>query len=319
MSRKSTICKIRYSLSVIALALLFSFSWLIQTAYAESGREIGTIPWLLSASGAKCALYEECSLGDAAADAILRSAACDVAIVNGGDLRANLLPGSVTQNELEESFIAGRTLAVAEVTPRMLVQILENAVSHAVLSGRSIDAAASSHGAFPQIAGFRFTYDPGAAPGQRIVNLKIGSTLLGLDDDATVLKLAATVHMFTGGYDFPPMETYQPLDVTLTEAMAAYVAEGLDDYSRPSNRITAVGISGNSLPIFYLALMCGVIVAITALFGLTTKKRKSILLIMRDGFQSLEDAESEIVDSGILNQKKESTEHTDTEDKEKSS
>lgn len=268
---------------------------------------IGTIPWLLSASGAKNALYEECNLGDAAADALLRTADCDIAIVNGGDLCANLLPGDLTQSELEESFSAGRTLAVAEVTPRILVRILEGAVSHVALSGRSIDAAASANGAFPQIAGFRFTYDPGAVPGQRIASLKIGDTSVDLDDNTTVLRLAATVYMLSGGYEQPTIEAYQTLDCTLTDAMADYIAAGLDDYSRPANRITAIGIERNTLPIVYLALLCGLLFAVAGLFGTTAMRRKVVPDRIGETDGAAEDAEHKITESCKSEHNQEST------------
>lgn len=256
------------------LAALICMVSLVRPAHAASDEVIGTVPTLLSASGMTNALYEESSFGDALADAVLTLTDCSVVIVNGGDLIGNLQPGETTEAMLNECIVSGRTIATAYVTPYRLAQLLESALSHVVLnSDQKYAVPDTQHGAFPQIAGMKLTYDPSAQPGERLVRVSIDGKVLDLTDDSTRLTLAATRHMFDGGYDMPPITEYALSEHTLTDAMAACIRSGMEDYSRPGKRIHPIGMASNTLPVGYLVLMTGVIVLVFLLSRTVLSKR----------------------------------------------
>ncbi len=267
-------CRIGQKASAIALLILACAAFLSADALADGNDAIGNVPVLLASSGLRDAAYEECTLGDALADAVARSVDCDVVILNGGDLTGNLQPGSASGAMLEECIAPDRRIATVKISPRRLAALLEAALSHVVLTPeRSYAIPDARHAAFPQISGMKLIYDPAAPPGQRLVRVTLESGALDLQDDTASLTLAATCHMLDGGYEMPPVAGYTATDRTLTDAMEAYIRGGLGDYERPGKRIRATGIRTNDLQIGYLALMAGVIVIVFLAGGVSWKKK----------------------------------------------
>lgn len=109
---------------------------------------------------------EECALGNAIAEAMLaaaRPAGAEVALQNGGGLRAGLAAGPITWGDLLTVLPFSNTIAVLRLRGADLVAALENGFS----------AAESGAGRFPQLAGLRVTWDPAAPPGQRVVSVLV--------------------------------------------------------------------------------------------------------------------------------------------------
>lgn len=223
-------------------------------AYAPQDT-VGQIPILLGTDDGdriKNAANQACSLGSAAADAARAAAGADLAILNGGDLGAGLQPGAVTWETLQHSFSTSRTLATVTVTAEELWQILETGVSHAVLDEHlKIDREASSFDGFPQISGFRFTYDMSAPVGERIYSVTLdGGETLDRSDTARTFTLCATEYMLTGGYGYPvPAQPLHPLGLDTAQALADAVAQGtLDaDAYEGSARIRVIGCGDDTL------------------------------------------------------------------------
>ena len=193
------------------------------------------------------------SAGDphAAAEAARIWAGTDLAILNGGDLGADLQPREVTWEEVQGAFSTDRALATVTVTVEELWQLLESGVSHAVLDDQlKIDREASSFGGFPQIAGFTFTYDMSAPVGQRIysVTLDSGEALDREADGGRELTLCATEYMLTGGYDYPPVGgQIRLLGVTMAEAMADALAQGKLEAVDYGGRVRVIGSGDDTL------------------------------------------------------------------------
>jgi 5'-nucleotidase len=104
----------------------------------------------------------ETNLGNLIADAMLeraRPAGGQIAIMNGGGIRASIPAGEVTFGQVLEVLPFGNTLARVDLTGTQVREALENGVSQVETGG----------GRFPQVAGIRFTFDP-AAP----VNARVG-------------------------------------------------------------------------------------------------------------------------------------------------
>ena len=173
---------------------------------------------------------EETNLGDLSADANLwyanelMGAALDrdgdgtvgveerilVSLKNGGGIRfpigevmarggaAELLPpqanpmsgkkaGEISQLDVVNSLRFNNTLAVVELTSEEILTVLEHGVA-AVGPG-------STPGQFPQLAGIRFSYDPGHPAGDRVRSAAIvdsaGKLVAGLAREGEILRAAA--------------------------------------------------------------------------------------------------------------------------------
>ncbi len=232
----------RSKLAAVCLVMLFCALLCAPALCCGAQEVVGSLPANLFATQGdtledmRDSTTTESQLGRAAADAVRLVAGSDIAIVNGGDLGSNLRGGDVTWAQICSAFPAERALALAQVTPRQLREILEAAVSHVVVDeSERIDHEKSSNGAYPQISGFTFTYDMSCLPGERVQSIRLDGTELELEDDAMLLTLAATEHMLSGGYDMPAA-AYEPLGISLREAFAGYIAAGVPEVDESLGR-----------------------------------------------------------------------------------
>ncbi|MSU88655.1 multifunctional 2',3'-cyclic-nucleotide 2'-phosphodiesterase/5'-nucleotidase/3'-nucleotidase [Rhodobacteraceae bacterium 2CG4] len=123
---------------------------------------------------------EECEMGNLVADAMLarvKDQGIQIAIANSGGLRASIDAGAVTMGEVLTVLPFQNTLSTFEVSGATLLEALENGVSQVE------DGA----GRFPQVAGMKFTWDPAAAPGSRIVDalVEVGGSFEPVDPEQT--------------------------------------------------------------------------------------------------------------------------------------
>ena len=111
---------------------------------------------------------EECAMGNLVTDAMLdrvKGQGIDIAFQNGGGLRATIDKGEVTMGEVLTVLPFQNTLSTFQIKGQGLLEALENGVSQ-------VEEGA---GRFPQVAGMKFTWDPAAEPGKRIVEVMVGS------------------------------------------------------------------------------------------------------------------------------------------------
>ncbi|WP_299817017.1 bifunctional metallophosphatase/5'-nucleotidase [uncultured Jannaschia sp.] len=109
---------------------------------------------------------EVCEMGVLIAEAMLdrvKDQGIDVAIQNGGGIRASIDAGEVTMGEVLTVLPFQNTLSTFRVDGATLVKALENGVSQ-------IEEGA---GRFPQVAGMSFAFDPDAEPGSRISDVMV--------------------------------------------------------------------------------------------------------------------------------------------------
>nr|WP_137702853.1 bifunctional metallophosphatase/5'-nucleotidase [Marimonas lutisalis] len=109
---------------------------------------------------------QECEMGSLIADAMLarvRDQGIQIAIQNGGGIRASIDAGPVTMGEVLTVLPFQNTLSTFQVTGETIVAALENGVSQ-------VEEGA---GRFPQVAGIRFVWDPARAPGNRIMTVEV--------------------------------------------------------------------------------------------------------------------------------------------------
>jgi len=135
----------------------------------------------------------ETNLGNMIADAVLakvKAAGADIALVNSGGIRVSVPAGDITHEKLMEVLPFENYLILIDITGEQLVAALENGVSQAEeLKGR-----------FPQVAGFRFTWNSASEAGNRIVSVEM-QTANGYVplDRASTYRIVINDYMYTGG------------------------------------------------------------------------------------------------------------------------
>ncbi len=155
---------------------------------ASLNKEIGTTETALD-SRRNVVRSQESAMGDLIADAMRARNGADVAITNGGGIRADRTydPGTVlTRREILTELPFGNVTVVTEVTGQQILDGLENGFSQ----------VENGAGRFPQVSGMNVVYDPTAPAGSRVVSVKIGGE--DLDPNKTY-KLATNDYMLGGG------------------------------------------------------------------------------------------------------------------------
>ncbi len=147
-------------------------------------------------------------LGNLVADAQRESAGADVAIMNNGGIRDDLVGGPVTYRALFQLQPFGNNMVKTTMTGRTLRQALE----HGVRGGRP----------HVHVSGIRVTFDRAASDGQRIVSVLVAGTPLR---DTARYSVAVNDFMSTGGDGF---DVFRGLDWRATglsdlEAVTAWL------------------------------------------------------------------------------------------------
>jgi 5'-nucleotidase len=181
---------------------------------------------------------EVCAMGVLVAEAMLdrvRDQGVQVAIQNGGGLRASIDEGPITLGEVLTVLPFQNTLSTFQLTGAEIRAALENGVSQ-------VEEGA---GRFPQVAGLRYVWDREAEPGARIRSVEVRGDdgWASLDDDATY-GVVSNNFMRKGGdgyavfrdsganaYDYGP---------NLEEVVAAYLADNAPYEPMTDDRIRTV-------------------------------------------------------------------------------
>jgi len=181
----------------------------------------------------------ETNLGNLIADAMLaktRGLGANVALMNGGGIRASVPSGEITMGKVLEVLPFGNQITTVRVRGRDLTAALENGVSQ----------AESGAGRFPQVAGVRFTYDPAAPAGGRVRAVELWDRATQayralLPDEGVVI---ATNDFLAGGgdgYDALASGSRYDTGWLLSDALAEYVAAQSPVAIEIEGRIQTVG------------------------------------------------------------------------------
>lgn len=148
----------------------------------------------------------ECPMGNLIADAMLdrvKAGGIQIAIQNGGGVRASIDQGDVSMGEVLAVLPFQNTLATFQATGAIVLQALENGVSQ-------IEDGA---GRFPQVAGISFSVDTSAPAGSRVSEVLVEGLPLDLE---AIYGVASNNYLRKGGdgysmfkevqnaYDFGP-------------------------------------------------------------------------------------------------------------------
>jgi len=132
---------------------------------------------------------EESAMGNLIADAMRAAVGADVAIMNGGGIRADRTydAGAVlTRRDFLTELPFGNLTVATELPGAQILAALENGVSD----------VENGAGRFPQVSGLSFTLDPGAPAGSRVSEVKVGGADLDLN---RVYRLATNDFLLAGG------------------------------------------------------------------------------------------------------------------------
>lgn len=198
---------------------------------AELKVEIGTTTTPLDSRRATVR-GQEAAIGNLVADAIRAAVGADVAITNGGGIRADReYPAGtkLTRGDIFAELPFGNKTVKLEVTGADIRAALENGFSQ-------IETGA---GRFPQVSGLSVVINPGRPAGQRIVSVMAGGAPL---DDAKTYTLATNDYMAGGGDGYTAFKAGKPLidpiDATLMASQVIdYVAQAGTIAPAPEGRI----------------------------------------------------------------------------------
>ena len=194
------------------------------------GEVIGESTDVIEGSREVCRAME-CAMGNLVADAMLARVAeqgIDVAIQNGGGLRATIDAGEITMGEVFSVLPFQNTLATFQLTGAGIIEALENGVSQ-------VEEGA---GRFPQVSGMSYTFDLSQEPGSRISNVMIGGE--PIDMDATY-GVVSNNYMRGGGdgyASFVDAENAYDFGPGLEEVVATYIGENSPYAPYTDGRIT---------------------------------------------------------------------------------
>ncbi len=132
---------------------------------------------------------EESAMGDLIADAMRAATGADVAIMNGGGIRADRTYDAgtkLTRRDILTELPFGNVTQLTEIPGSQLLLALENGVSQ-------VEKGA---GRFAQVSGMTMVYDPTAEPGKRVSEVMVGGAPLEADK---LYKVAVNDYILGGG------------------------------------------------------------------------------------------------------------------------
>ncbi|NCC16046.1 MAG: LysM peptidoglycan-binding domain-containing protein [Clostridia bacterium] len=205
---------------------------------------------------------EETNLGDFSADAMLYvgkkyaqeqnlGISVDVALSNGGGIRASIPKGDISMNTLYTVFPYGNTVALVTVTGAQLLEILE----------ASTFCTPTALGGFPQVAGAEYTvntaveykngvqypdstYFAPANPGSRVTITSVGGKAFDLKANYTVVVNSFQAEGGDTYYALTQGSFKQDTGIVDAEALIQYVnsTDGVigQEYAKPQGRVQVI-------------------------------------------------------------------------------
>jgi 5'-nucleotidase / UDP-sugar diphosphatase len=134
----------------------------------------------------------EAAIGNLFADAMRAGTRADVAILNGGGIRANKTyePGArISQGDVLAELPFGNRVVVLEMSGRDLKRAIENGLSK----------LPQSNGRFPQVSGIAVEFSLDREPGNRITAMRIGGAPL---DEGKTYRVATLDFLARGGDEY---------------------------------------------------------------------------------------------------------------------
>ncbi|MBA1334188.1 MAG: 5'-nucleotidase [Firmicutes bacterium] len=184
----------------------------------------------------------ETNLGNLITASMLDISGADVALMNGGGIRASIDAGDVTKGEILTVLPFGNTLTVIKVTGADIKAAIEN----------GIDSYPEAKGAFPHIAGMTVTFDATKEAGNRVVEITVGGEPL---DESKTYTLVTNDFLAAGGDGYSMfagkeiIAEYNALD----EVLIQYIQEKGFDEAKTDGRIKDISMETGVLELLNAA------------------------------------------------------------------
>jgi len=157
----------------------------------------------------------ESNLGNLIADAMIAATGADAALTNGGGIRASIEAGDITKGDIITVLPFGNYIVTIEATGAEILAALQLGAGD----------YPEPKGAFPHVAGIRFSIDPAKPKGEKVHSVLIGGEPLILDKTYVL----ATNDFIAAGGDEYVMFADNPITghfSSLDEAVIEYLAKG---------------------------------------------------------------------------------------------
>jgi len=118
----------------------------------------------------------ETNLGDFIADIIREESGSDIALINGGGIRASIRKGEIKEKHVYTVLPFDNYIVAVKLSGRQIREALEHGVS----------AIEEGAGRFPQVSGLSFTYSRAEKPGSRVKEILIAGNLIDLNKEYSV-------------------------------------------------------------------------------------------------------------------------------------
>jgi 5'-nucleotidase len=157
---------------------------------------------------------KETNLGDLTADAMRHGTKADVALTNGGGIRASIKAGDITKLDMVTVFPFGNYVVTKYITGEALIKALELGVS----------GYPATAGGFPQVSGIKFSFDASKPAGSRVKDVEVNGKPIYLKEK---YLLATNDFMAAGGDDYTMFADFQIENEfgALEEILMAYIKE----------------------------------------------------------------------------------------------
>ncbi len=184
---------------------------------------VGTVDTVLNR---KAVTEKETNFGDFVADLMREATGADVALVNGGGVRADLGPGEITLGDVLTALPFGNEVVVLDVPGATLRQAFELCAREKV-----------GEGGFLQVSGCEYAVGPGSI----LAAVNVGGGPL---DDGVTYKVAMPDFLAEGGDGYGMFASLEPAYKTglvLYDVVASGLREGRAVPELPAGRIEFVG------------------------------------------------------------------------------
>lgn len=178
--------------------------------------------------------FGETNLGNLITDAMMDETGADLAITNGGGIRASIKVGDITKGDVVSVLPFGNFVVTKQLTGAQIKEVLEFGVR----------SYGESLGGFPHVAGIKFVVDPSKPVGDRIISLTINGEALDMNKTYTVATNDFTA---AGGDDYPCFSDVPTINEysSLEEILANFIKTlGTVSYTKQGRILAGTMVDG---------------------------------------------------------------------------
>ncbi|MEG2017423.1 MAG: 5'-nucleotidase C-terminal domain-containing protein [Clostridium sp.] len=229
---------------------------------------------------------KETNLGNLIQDSMLFETGADIAISNGGNIRANIDLGEITKGEIITVLPFGNYIVTKYLTGAQVKEVLEFAVSK----------APAVNPAFAHVAGIKFSYDESKPAGQRIIEITMDGKRLDMEKKYLV---ATNDFLAVGGDNYPSFKEIPTENEfgAMEEALADYIKHLGDVNYKVEGRITKDTFEN----VANKEAAAAVTALINGLQEILTLADKALVVAARTAYDGLTEIQKALVSEAVVN------------------